>query len=272
MTTYKEIKGTNIEVLESDPSNPVEGQVWYNSTSNVLKGSVLTAAGAWATGGNLNTTRKGNSGGGTKDSAITMGGNTGSVTTATEVYNGTSWTSVSGMGTAKYGGGGGGASNTSAIAFGGDAAPLTVNTEIWSGSSWTEVANLNAAREGLGGTGIATSALAIGGQPSTAAVESWNGTSWTEVNDLNTARFPVGASGDTNTNALAFGGNVSPRGQTESWNGSSWTEVSDLSVGRTAPGGAGANNTSALAFGGNAPSVPGNTGSTELWASLLLKS
>jgi hypothetical protein len=39
MATYKEIKGTQIEVLESDPSNPVEGQVWYNSTSNVLKGA-----------------------------------------------------------------------------------------------------------------------------------------------------------------------------------------------------------------------------------------
>ena len=39
MATYKEIKGTQIEVLASDPSNPVEGQVWYNSTSNVLKGS-----------------------------------------------------------------------------------------------------------------------------------------------------------------------------------------------------------------------------------------
>ena len=53
MTTYKEIKGTQIEVLASDPSNPVEGQVWYNSTSNVLKGQAATTAGAWATGGNL---------------------------------------------------------------------------------------------------------------------------------------------------------------------------------------------------------------------------
>ena len=52
MATYKEIKGTQIEVLSSDPSNPVEGQVWYNSTSNVLKGQAATTAGAWATGGN----------------------------------------------------------------------------------------------------------------------------------------------------------------------------------------------------------------------------
>ena len=37
MTTYKEIKGTQIEAVATDPSNPVEGQVWYNTTSNVLK-------------------------------------------------------------------------------------------------------------------------------------------------------------------------------------------------------------------------------------------
>ena len=38
MTTYKEIKGTQIEVVSSDPSNPVEGQVWYNSTDQAVKG------------------------------------------------------------------------------------------------------------------------------------------------------------------------------------------------------------------------------------------
>ena len=37
MTTYKEIRGTNIEAVASDPSNPVEGQVWYNTTTNVVK-------------------------------------------------------------------------------------------------------------------------------------------------------------------------------------------------------------------------------------------
>ena len=74
MTTYKEIKGTQIEVLASDPSNPVEGQVWYNSTSNVLKGSVRTAAGAWATGGALNTARSNLGGAGTQTSALALGG------------------------------------------------------------------------------------------------------------------------------------------------------------------------------------------------------
>ena len=58
MATYKEIKGTQIEAVATDPSNPVEGQVWYNTTSNVLKGLKVLATGSWATGGNLNTARR----------------------------------------------------------------------------------------------------------------------------------------------------------------------------------------------------------------------
>ena len=46
MATYKEIRGTQIEAVATDPSNPVEGQVWYNTTSNVLKGQAVTGAGS----------------------------------------------------------------------------------------------------------------------------------------------------------------------------------------------------------------------------------
>ena len=38
MATYITLKGTTVEVLASDPPNPVEGQVWYNTTSDTLKG------------------------------------------------------------------------------------------------------------------------------------------------------------------------------------------------------------------------------------------
>jgi hypothetical protein len=62
MATYKEIHGTNIEVVSSDPSNPVEGQLWYNSTSNNVKGFIVSS-GSWATGGDLNTARKQMTGG-----------------------------------------------------------------------------------------------------------------------------------------------------------------------------------------------------------------
>jgi hypothetical protein len=54
MTTFKEIRGTAIESVSSDPSNPEAGQIWYNNTIGVLKGYQLSAA-AWAAGGNLAT-------------------------------------------------------------------------------------------------------------------------------------------------------------------------------------------------------------------------
>ena len=38
MATYSTLAGQTIQVIARDPANPVEGQIWYNSTSNVLKG------------------------------------------------------------------------------------------------------------------------------------------------------------------------------------------------------------------------------------------
>ena len=37
MATYKEIKGFKIKSLATDPANPLEGEMWYNSTSGTLK-------------------------------------------------------------------------------------------------------------------------------------------------------------------------------------------------------------------------------------------
>jgi hypothetical protein len=74
MATYKGIQGFTIQNLSADPSNPIEGQVWYNSTSNVWKVEEATAAGAWATGNNLNTARRELAGAGTQTSALAFGG------------------------------------------------------------------------------------------------------------------------------------------------------------------------------------------------------
>ena len=38
MATYITIKGMAVETVSADPSNPTEGQVWYNTTTNTLKG------------------------------------------------------------------------------------------------------------------------------------------------------------------------------------------------------------------------------------------
>jgi hypothetical protein len=279
MATYKEIFGTNIEVLASDPSNPVEGQVWYNSTDNVVKGASVTAAGSWATGGSLNTGRRAMGGAGTQTAALGISGNTNLPTPPfsldianTESYDGTSWTEVNDVNTARgYAARGSGGTQTSALYFGGRSPPATqlAITESWNGTSWTEVNDLNTARSTLAGAGADnTSMLAFGGKTPTitAVTEEWNGTSWTEVNDLNTAREQLSGFG-IKTSALAFAGLTPSRTAiTESWNGTSWTEVNDLNAVRSGAGAAGADNTAGLMFGGfEGDPVGGNVGKTELW-------
>jgi hypothetical protein len=98
-----------------------------------------------------------------------------------------------------------------------------------------------------------------------ANTETWNGTNWTEVNDLNLARSKGASSGQSNTSALAFGGNPAPSALAvnEEWNGSSWTEVGDLNTGRREMGGAGTTPAS-LAFSGETATA--QTAATEEWS------
>jgi|TARA_R100000149_G_C5853103_1_gene121232 hypothetical protein len=132
----------------------------------------------------------------------------------TEVYNGTSWTEVADLNTAResiifantlpY---------TAGVAIGGSNAPGSVLGihEQWNGSAWTETTDLNTARNTGGGAsdGTQTSLIIYGGNnpaPGYLAVnEFWNGTSWTEVNDLSAGRYGHGHTGASSSNAMAFG-------------------------------------------------------------------
>ena len=54
MATYRAIRGLEIQVQSSDPSDPPKGQVWYNTTSGTLK---VAGAGTWSS--QASTTRSG---------------------------------------------------------------------------------------------------------------------------------------------------------------------------------------------------------------------
>jgi hypothetical protein len=41
MADYINIYGQDILAVASDPANPTQGQIWYNTTSNTLKGQAL---------------------------------------------------------------------------------------------------------------------------------------------------------------------------------------------------------------------------------------
>ena len=70
----------------------------------------------------------------------------GGASTDTELWNGTNWTEVNDLNTARSGLTGFGLVNTAAIAQGSNAIPTGSLTELWNGTSWTEVNNLNSPR------------------------------------------------------------------------------------------------------------------------------
>src|SRR6056300_160271 len=115
MASLKEIRGIDIEVRTSDPENPESGQVWYNTTTELLKGYKQVVGNAWSTGGDMNTGRRSPGGAGTQTAALAIGGGLNPPTLAnTESYDGSSWTEVNDLTTARYLSGAGG-TQTSAL-------------------------------------------------------------------------------------------------------------------------------------------------------------
>jgi len=282
MADLKEIKGLNIPARASDPTNPIAGEIWYNTTTNATKGRVFYN-GVWSTGANINTGRSagGSSGssktdgmfaGGIGSPSPTPGGQTNK--SETELYDGTSWTEVNNINSTRRGQSSAGTSSTSALIFGGYLDPWTGATESWDGTNWTNVSGLSNARDAMGGAGTQTSALAVGGGQgisTTNSVESWNGSSWGSAPSVNTYRIRFAAEGDSNTSAIAWGGLTYTPGvgytsytTTESFDGTSWTVVNPTNYGGLSyTGTAGQSNTSAMSIGGSSPGDILNN--NELW-------
>ena len=130
MADYKTLHGTNIETVSSDPSNPVNGQVWYNSTDQKVKGFTTNPAGSWAEGNNLNTARQRHAAAGTQTAALGFGGTPGPLNPLVEQWNGTAWTEVGDLNTGRYAMGGGG-TTTATVGFGGFSTATVGATEEW---------------------------------------------------------------------------------------------------------------------------------------------
>jgi hypothetical protein len=279
MATYKGIQGYTVQKLSDDPtaSESVEGQLWYNSSTGKFK-IVTTAAGAWSSGGNINTARYNVcASGASNTAALIFAGYTTPPATYydfTESYDGTSWTEVADINrTTGEGNAMGFGSQTSALIAGGNPG-MVAFTETWDGTSWTEVNNLTTGRDTMKGGGTSSGAgITFGGGIGTPPpanfymklTETWDGTSWTEVNNLNIGRQQMGSANQGSSTAnLCIAGELdapySPRtgAYVESWDGTCWTEVNNVNTARTNGGSAGIQ-TNALYFGGD----PGGQTNTE---------
>ena len=280
MTTYYGLYGQKVQYLASDPTDVQIGQVWYNSTSAVLKVRQEVATNAWATGGNLNTARYGIGGAGVSNTAaIYFGGGIiapapSALLTNSESYDGTAWTNTPSLNTAR--GTQGFGTQTSAVAAGGQAQPnptASAAVEEWNGSSWTSVTSKSQATVGSSGVaGVETAGLVFGGatgdgSPFVTATEEYNGSAWTSGGSMPGnagAKAMANGGAGTQTAALSMGGDngAGDAGtQVFSYNGTSWSAGTALNTAQRFQGGAGTQ-TSAICFGGYAPSA---SGITQLW-------
>ena len=168
----------------------------------------------WTEVGDLNTARQkiGNSTLGTITASIAFGGSAsdpsgGALSALNESWNGTGWTEVGDLNTARKGLGGAGTS-TAALAIGGNTGSVSALNEKWNGTAWTEVGDINTAREQGGSAGSQTSAVIWSGYPDSPGVltEQWDGSSWTEVADLANKQIASGSAGVSGESAAAISG------------------------------------------------------------------
>jgi len=261
MATYSKIKGFTIQSLASDPANPVEGQVWYNTTSTVLKGYAKSvASGTWASSPNNNTPRAVLAGAGTTvDTTLIFGG---PAMDAAETYDGSSWTTVASLVNAR-GQLMGCGTQTAGLAAGGGPGSLNY-TEKYNGVCWSAVNTMNSGRNSGYASGTQTGALVFSGgiwnQPTLhKLVEEYNGTTWTVKTALTSSHMTnVNGLGVVSTSALCSSGYYYPpphaTALNEEWNGSSWSEKGDLNTARFYCAGAGPAS-SGILIGGEDPST-----------------
>ena len=246
MTTFKEIRGNLIKSTSTDPANPQDGQIWYNSTSQVLKGEVFLAA--WSSGASMINNLSGGangSNGGTQNASFIMGGGPPADetqgSTATEEYNGVSFSAGGTIPVTQNqtnGGNQGFGSLTAALVTGG--APGSGIIYNWArsydGSTWSTENTLSNSRGTAAATGTLTAGVVFAGYGPPIppgrlnATEEFDGTNWTSGGSLSTPRYDPSGGQGTQTSAACNGGEgeSARESATENYDGTSWTAGTSL--------------------------------------------
>ena len=208
MANYSDIKGFTVQTLSTDTATSQLASGSWSSGGNLNEGrtrgsgsgtqtaSILVGGtppttadvesyngSSWTEITELNTGRVEShaSAAAPYSATIVFAGNTGTYPTVNNVanneyWNGSSWTELADVNTARRSGGGAGTAYTAALLFCGYSTGIVSNTESWNGSAWTEVNNANTTRYFVGGAGSQTSAILGGGEtPSvTNKTETWD--------------------------------------------------------------------------------------------------
>ena len=249
MATYKEIFGKEVKVLSSDPTNEVEGQIWYNTTSRTFKSVVAGAA--WSSASPLGTERTSTASCGTQTAGLWFGGETpAGANNATEEYNGSGFSTGGNLNTGRYYLVGAG-TQTAGLAAGGSVLPQQ-QVEEYNGASWTtSPGSLPSGTSQSMGAGLQTAAFYTGGTPQLTATYEYDGSTWTAGGALNSGRANSMAAGTQTAGLIGFGYRdpFSNQNSTEEYNGTGWTTVNSGNTARRNVGGWGLQ-TSAICAGG----------------------
>ena len=219
---------------------------------------------AWTAGGAMSAAKDTGVGtAGTQTAGSAFGGSP-VPTSNHQIYNGTSWTTSTSMGTARYRLGGLG-TQSSLLAVGGNdvGGTPTTATEEWNGAAWTAggttPANTQKGNSQFGCVGTQTAGLVFGAASSapgftyTTNSSEYDGTSFSEGGTTPSATQFVG--NGLQTAALGYGGGPANL-TTINYNGTTWgTSASLATSGNGSASAINSPSTTGLMFGGWTPAI-----------------
>lgn len=260
MSEYREIQGATVQNIAGD-GGTIEGQVWYNSSSNNFKVKTY-GSGTWATGNVMPYTARDSGGFGITTASVIYGGyNPPSVLTTCVEYDGTNYASATAFPTSVQGLQSEG-TQTAGFSIGGGPA---YENKFYDGSAWTAKNAMDKSRTGHGSAGGPTAqaaALAAGGEPAPSQTTSsdWDGTCWTAGAAV--PSWAQGTSGGGTPSEAWMQANVNSETAFKLYNGSTWSDGTAC-PGEHNYGGGGGTVPTCITFGGG-PSPVGKA-VTNMW-------
>jgi hypothetical protein len=252
MADYININGNNIPIRASDPSNPIAGEIWYNLTTNALKGQIFQSA-AWATATAFPYLQRDAGGFGNQTAAAIFGGTIpGGISNATTTYDGTNWTTQPNFPSQIQGLQGEG-TLTAGIQAGGSPPSYYTSSHDYNGTTWTANPSMGTGRANagtVGGPAAQSAMICVSGEgvpTSQTTTDEWNGSTWTAGAAI--PGWSQGTSGGGDTSSGWVQAHTTSETGFKQYNGTSWSDGTATPNQHNYGGGGGPTN-NLLAFGG----------------------